>query len=193
VKAQGRASAIEYDGRLSLAVKHQRLIREQALLLVEICREVEQPLPAAGGTARGDAVRLRGLPAVGRGVQGAIRGSVPHAEILKLKQAESLGRFQGVPVSVNVAPQLYGDLYALAELEGRIMPGHVDAVDRLVAEALGAYVTEHRQAIAKHREAKEQAENEAIQEQHRVAEEAIAVGQGRTVEEVRERRAKGIL
>jgi hypothetical protein len=37
--------------------------------------------PAAGATAGGDELRLRGLPAIGRGVQGAIRGSRPGANL----------------------------------------------------------------------------------------------------------------
>jgi hypothetical protein len=31
----------------------------------------------AGATSRGDALRLRGLPAIGRGTSGAIRGTRP--------------------------------------------------------------------------------------------------------------------
>lgn len=48
-----------------------------------------QPEPAvdrvAGATAGGDRAALRGLPAVGSGVGGAIRGSVPHRDAPSLR------------------------------------------------------------------------------------------------------------
>ena len=36
-----------------------------------------EPSDAAGATSGGDERRLRGLPAIGRGVRGAISGTVP--------------------------------------------------------------------------------------------------------------------
>jgi hypothetical protein len=39
--------------------------------------EKAEPSNAAGSTAGGDERRLRGLPAIGRGVRGAIAGTVP--------------------------------------------------------------------------------------------------------------------
>ena len=45
-------------------------------ILVEV-GETQQPASAAGATAAGDWQRLRGLPAIGRGCSGAIRGTRP--------------------------------------------------------------------------------------------------------------------
>lgn len=48
--------------------------------IARILLETGEPLPqraAAGATAPGDVLRLRGIPAVGRGVGGAIPGTDP--------------------------------------------------------------------------------------------------------------------
>jgi hypothetical protein len=50
-------------------------------ILVEV-GEAETPLTAAGATAAGDWARLRGIPAVGRGCAGAVRGSTPVGALL---------------------------------------------------------------------------------------------------------------
>jgi hypothetical protein len=50
--------------------------------MVQVARETataDTPIRTAGGaTAGGDPRRLRGLPAIGRGVSGAIPGTSPH-------------------------------------------------------------------------------------------------------------------
>jgi hypothetical protein len=53
--------------------------------VARIVREVgeEDVAGVAGGTAGGDERRLRGIPAVGRGCAGAIRGTNPVAELLR--------------------------------------------------------------------------------------------------------------
>lgn len=43
-----------------------------------VAAEAQEPL-IVRGTAGGDERKLRGIPAIGRGVAGAIPGSVPHA------------------------------------------------------------------------------------------------------------------
>lgn len=50
----------------------------------KIEREVgSRAKPVEGATAAGDPSRLRGLPAIGRGVGGAINGTDPERELLK--------------------------------------------------------------------------------------------------------------
>jgi hypothetical protein len=59
---------------------HRRQLQaEDAAKLELILREVtdEPASSAAGATAAGDERRLRGIPAVGRGCAGAIRGTRP--------------------------------------------------------------------------------------------------------------------
>ena len=66
---------------ISLQQKHRRLKAEQARQLARIAREQrgdDGSQRPTGVTAAGDERRLRGLPAVGRGVSGAIRGTSPH-------------------------------------------------------------------------------------------------------------------
>lgn len=64
------------DGRLLLIVKDTRLTLALATQLTELSRETDQPMPSRA-TAAGDTMKLRGIPAVGRNVPGAIRGSRP--------------------------------------------------------------------------------------------------------------------
>lgn len=63
---------------VSLQAKHRRLAQEQARMFERILPKTddfyERPTRA---TAAGDWQRLRGLPAVGRGVSGAVRGTRP--------------------------------------------------------------------------------------------------------------------
>jgi hypothetical protein len=65
---------------LLMAVKYHEqgmyLRRQQARVALETSAP-EQPV--TGATAGGDERKLRGIPAIGRGVAGAIAGSVPHA------------------------------------------------------------------------------------------------------------------
>jgi hypothetical protein len=46
--------------------------------LIESGEMAPDTLTSAGATAAGDERRLRGIPAIGRGVAGAIPGSSPH-------------------------------------------------------------------------------------------------------------------
>jgi hypothetical protein len=55
--------------------------RRLAAILLET-GEAAPPKTAAGATAGGDASRLRGIPALGRGVQGALAGSSPVGALL---------------------------------------------------------------------------------------------------------------
>jgi hypothetical protein len=65
---------------ISLQAKHRRLAAEQARLLARILPKDDDPVyrRPTQATAAGDEQRLRGLPAVGRGVSGAIRFTSPH-------------------------------------------------------------------------------------------------------------------
>ncbi len=58
--------------------------REDERKLANILLETGEPLPTstAGATGPGDWERLRGLPAIGRGVSGAVRGSDPMRALL---------------------------------------------------------------------------------------------------------------
>lgn len=48
--------------------------------LARILLDVGEPAPPSTGvTAGGDERRLRGIPAIGRGVAGAVPGTAPHA------------------------------------------------------------------------------------------------------------------
>ena len=64
--------------------QHQRIDDERKLgrILLET-GEAAPPKVTAGSTAGGDSERLRGLPAIGRGVSGAIRGSDPLGEVIR--------------------------------------------------------------------------------------------------------------
>jgi hypothetical protein len=55
--------------------------RKLARILLETGEEAP-PLNSAGATAAGDPARLRGLPAIGRGCAGAVRGTNPLAALL---------------------------------------------------------------------------------------------------------------
>lgn len=61
---------------------HRRqLATQDALKLTRILLETGEPAPITigHGTAGGDERKLRGIPAIGRGVTGAIPGTSPHA------------------------------------------------------------------------------------------------------------------
>jgi hypothetical protein len=71
-----------YDGLVPQPLPRAWRRQEQAAdreNVDRILREVsdEPPSSGAGATAAGDWRRLRGIPAIGRGVAGAIRGSRP--------------------------------------------------------------------------------------------------------------------
>lgn len=51
--------------------------RKLARILLETGASVPEPARTAGATAGGDERRLRGIPAIGRGVSGAISGTQP--------------------------------------------------------------------------------------------------------------------
>jgi hypothetical protein len=53
----------------------------QAQLLARVLRDADVPAERPGrATAAGDSAKLRGAPFVGRGISGAIRGTVPHVD-----------------------------------------------------------------------------------------------------------------
>jgi hypothetical protein len=63
----------------------RQLAAEDSAKVERIVREAEGAAvdSVAGVTAGGDSARLRGVPAIGRGVSGAIRGTNPVAELLR--------------------------------------------------------------------------------------------------------------
>jgi hypothetical protein len=62
----------------SLQQKHAELDRHNAQVLVRIARETgDTPIAAVVLSLLGDERQLRGIPAIGRGVAGAIPGTVP--------------------------------------------------------------------------------------------------------------------
>jgi hypothetical protein len=75
-------------------MRQDRWLRQQVADMAKITRivaqvgELEEPTSATGATAAGDAARLRGIPAVGRGCAGAIRGSNPVAELMRRATGE---------------------------------------------------------------------------------------------------------
>jgi hypothetical protein len=63
---------------ISLAAKHAALDAHHAQVMRRIEAEtVDQTIAFRGATAGGDTQRLRGIPAIGRGVGGAINGTRP--------------------------------------------------------------------------------------------------------------------
>jgi hypothetical protein len=64
----------------TLAQRNADLDRHNAQTLIRIAQETgDTPLNRTFGTPPGDERKLRGIPAIGRGVAGAIPGSSPHA------------------------------------------------------------------------------------------------------------------
>jgi len=76
-----------YAALLGGEVAHDRAMMEaeQAADLAKILCETEsaEPPTAAGTTSGGDEARLRGLPAIGRGVSGAIPGTSPVGAVMR--------------------------------------------------------------------------------------------------------------
>lgn len=69
------------DARVNRALRDAQLNAHNAQVLKRIEFETsvdEKPRQARGATAGGDERKLRGIPAIGRGVAGAIPGSSPH-------------------------------------------------------------------------------------------------------------------
>lgn len=72
-------SALE-QGPPPLWLSRQREAQRQAAMVARIARAAEPELSLSRGPkvpAGGDLIRLRGIPAIGRGVSGAMAGSRP--------------------------------------------------------------------------------------------------------------------
>lgn len=87
------STPIPSDGRLVLAVRNAQLEAEQARILAELATEAAEsdadvPMRA---TPVGDWRRMRGLPMIGRGVSGAMRGTAPEREVVR-RHGEWSGR-----------------------------------------------------------------------------------------------------
>lgn len=74
------------EGPAAAIIRHHRERTQQRQAFERLLEEAEQApeldskrRSRAGSTAAGDPDRLRGIPAVGRSVAGAIPGSSPHA------------------------------------------------------------------------------------------------------------------
>lgn len=66
------------DARINLMQKHAELDERNARMLVRIARETgDVPVATRVLSLLGDERQLRGIPAIGRGVAGAIGGSSP--------------------------------------------------------------------------------------------------------------------
>lgn len=61
----------------SIAIRNAQLDQHNAQMIRRFAREAGPTPIARGATAGGDQRRLRGIPAIGRGVQGAIPGTRP--------------------------------------------------------------------------------------------------------------------
>jgi hypothetical protein len=62
-----------------LRVRHHAEAERQAKLMAEIARDTDDdtPIRATSSTPAGDERKLRGIPAIGRGVAGAMPGTRP--------------------------------------------------------------------------------------------------------------------
>lgn len=67
---------------ISLALKHRQLAQHQAEQLARIAQETQDEIftRPSFATAGGDERKLRGIPAIGRGVPGCIPGTSPHSD-----------------------------------------------------------------------------------------------------------------
>lgn len=84
------ASARPYEGHLLLAVSRVRLATNLSNQLAELARETDLPMPTARATAAGDAMRLRGIPCVGRGITGGMTGARPDGGLDRLDRERRL-------------------------------------------------------------------------------------------------------
>ena len=66
------------EARLNRTLRNHQLHITQAQSVARACREA-QDTKTYKTTAAGDERKLRGIPAIGRGVTGAIPGTTPHA------------------------------------------------------------------------------------------------------------------
>lgn len=66
---------------LLLVVKHEQEARHAAerMRRIELETSTTPTSLVMGATAGGDERKLRGIPAIGRGVAGAIAGTIPHS------------------------------------------------------------------------------------------------------------------
>lgn len=61
-------------------VQHERIRDQQKLARILLETGEAAPTQTAGSTAGGDARKLRGIPAIARGVAGAHPGTAPHSD-----------------------------------------------------------------------------------------------------------------
>lgn len=66
-----------------LRIRHLNEAERQAKLMAEIALDTgdDTPIKISSSTPAGDPQRLRGIPAIGKGVAGAIPGSRPGARL----------------------------------------------------------------------------------------------------------------
>jgi hypothetical protein len=124
-------SAIPYDGHLSLALSRMRLANNLTRQLVSLARETDSPMPTRPSAASGDPERLRGLPAIGRSVSGAVRGSDPYRALAgRDREVAILVRDLSDGASPGSQPEeacLAAEAETMRRLEGRLQRG-ADAV-----------------------------------------------------------------
>jgi hypothetical protein len=70
-------AAIPTDGRLNLQLQRQRTHHTNATLIAKLAPEAPKPLEHRRYQPPADTRTLRGIPAIGRGVAGAIPGTNP--------------------------------------------------------------------------------------------------------------------
>jgi hypothetical protein len=69
-------------GRFHKHEQHQADLHKIARILIDV-GEPAPEIPAGHATAGGDERKLRGIPAIGRGVAGAVPGTAPHTLDIK--------------------------------------------------------------------------------------------------------------
>jgi hypothetical protein len=80
------------DDPLSLWAKRRRLQADSERQLARIALEVGQDVPQQpSSTAAGDPRRLRGIPALARGVGGTLAGSDPYLETIRKERSRNDG------------------------------------------------------------------------------------------------------
>ena len=88
--------------------------RKLARVLLESGDESAPPRSAPGATAAGDPSRLRGIPAIGRGVSGTARGTSPLGELLRRENDRRRQIADRVGRSVTVVCDQCGDRFELS-------------------------------------------------------------------------------
>jgi hypothetical protein len=112
---------IAAESRLNRLVQRTRLNANLARQLSDFSRETDSPLPTRA-TAAGDPAKLRGVPCVGRGLSGVVRGTRPDTRIFMEGAAFDLAvlvRENGNGVSPGTDP-VEALLEAEAETERRL-------------------------------------------------------------------------